>query len=61
MPATMPANPAPIHTTLIGRHSSIEKSGAVGACVEGAMVAGGFWAVEMARYMRLEWVTSGLT
>jgi len=43
----MPANPAPIHTTLIRRHSSIEKSGAVGASVEAAMVAGVFWAVDM--------------
>ena len=48
MPATMPANPAPIHTTLILRHSSIEKSGVVGASVEAAIVAGGFWAVDMA-------------
>lgn len=64
MAATMPANPAPIHTTLIRRHSSIEKSGAVGASVEAAMVAGVFWAVDMGEKYnilpckRLVWVTS---
>ena len=40
MPATMPANPAPIHMTLILRDSSIEKSGTVGARVKASIVVG---------------------
>lgn len=33
----MPANPAPMHTTLIRRHSSTEKSGLVDGGVEVGM------------------------
>ena len=41
MPATMPLNPAPIHTTLIRRGSSIEKSGSAsdGDSIEAPMGA----------------------
>ena len=40
MPAMMPANPAPIHTTLIRRCSSTEKSGLVDGGVDVDMDAG---------------------
>jgi hypothetical protein len=40
MPAMMPANPAPIHTTLIRRYSSIEKSGLIDGGVDVIMDAG---------------------
>lgn len=40
MPAMIPAKPAPIHTTLIRRYSSIEKFGAVDSSAEAVMTAG---------------------